>query len=154
MYEQAGTPSNSFKKILGCQRAGPHFRCKWWRSFSHSFFFTGRSKILQTRPHYGLRYLPFSVLASVQEMCARIGMVNKKGITGVVKEHYPKWVLYVLMRAKLPGLPAKYGCWYFSIRETGNLLFPRIPALYCSIAFTLLLLLLMIILSVKGLRVL
>src|SRR5512133_824009 len=34
---------------------------------------------------------PFMV--AVQEMCGRIGMVDGKGLAGILRERYPKWVL-------------------------------------------------------------
>jgi NRAMP (natural resistance-associated macrophage protein)-like metal ion transporter len=46
---------------------------------------------------YGQLWLvPFSVpmMIAVQEMCARIGLVTGKGIAAIIKEHYPKWLLY------------------------------------------------------------
>src|ERR1019366_1250491 len=110
----------------------------------------------QAGARYGLStlwvaILAFPVLASVQEMCASIGMVTKKGITGVVKTHYPKWVLYILIGLSCPAFLLNMGADISVLGETGNLLFPRISPLYCSIAFTLLLLLLMIVLSFKRL---
>ena len=110
----------------------------------------------QAGARYGLStlwvaILAFPVLASVQEMCARIGMVTQKGITGVVKAHYPKWVLYVLIGLSCPAFVLNMGADISVLGETGNLLFPQIAPLYCSIAFTLLLLLLMIVLSFKRL---
>lgn len=39
--------------------------------------------------------LPLQV--GVQEACARIGAVTGKGIAWVVKEHYNKWVLYIVV---------------------------------------------------------
>ncbi|UMQ41688.1 MULTISPECIES: NRAMP family divalent metal transporter [unclassified Chryseobacterium] len=39
-----------------------------------------------------LYMLPF--MTAVQEACARIGMVTGKGLTGVIKEHYSKKILY------------------------------------------------------------
>jgi len=110
----------------------------------------------QAGARYGLStlwvaILAFPVLASIQEMCARIGMVTQKGITGVVKAHYPKWVLYVLIGLSCPAFVLNMGADISVLGETGNLLFPQIAPLYCSIAFTLLLLLLMIVLSFKRL---
>src|SRR6185437_4153033 len=110
----------------------------------------------QAGARYGLStlwvaILAFPVLASVQEMCARIGMVTQKGITGVVKAHYPKWVLYVLIGLSCPAFVLNMGADISVLGETGNLLFPQIAPLYCSIAFTLLLLLLMILLSFRRL---
>ncbi|MEO7314719.1 MAG: divalent metal cation transporter [Ginsengibacter sp.] len=42
-----------------------------------------------------LYMLPFMI--AVQEACARIGMVTGKGIAGVIKEHYSKTVLYIVV---------------------------------------------------------
>ena len=110
----------------------------------------------QAGARYGLStlwvaILSFPALASIQEMCARIGMVTKTGITSVVKTHYPKWLLYVLIGLSCPAFLLNMGADISVLGETGNLLFPHIAPLYCSIAFTLLLFLLMIVLSLKRL---
>ena len=110
----------------------------------------------QAGARYGLStlwvaILAFPILASLLEMCARIGMVTKKGLAGVVKEHYPKWVLYFLIGLSCPAFLLNMGADISVLGETGNLLFPKISPLYCSIAFTLLLFLLMLILSSKKL---
>jgi Mn2+/Fe2+ NRAMP family transporter len=34
--------------------------------------------------------ITFPLMAAVQEMCARIGMVTSKGLTGTLKEHYSR----------------------------------------------------------------
>ena len=39
--------------------------------------------------------LTFPLMAIVQEMCARIGIVTGRGLAGVISRHYPKWILYV-----------------------------------------------------------
>lgn len=36
----------------------------------------------------------FPFMAAVQEMCGRIGLVTGKGLAGVMKKHYPRYVLY------------------------------------------------------------
>src|SRR3989304_470291 len=36
----------------------------------------------------------FPLMASIQEMCGRIGMVTGRGLAGVIKEHYSKKVLF------------------------------------------------------------
>ena len=35
----------------------------------------------------------FPFVLAIQEMCGRIGMVTGKGLSGILKKHYPKWVL-------------------------------------------------------------
>ena len=54
----------------------------------------------QSGAQFGYRELwtaPFSLpfMIAVQEMCGRIGLVTGKGLAGVMKHHYPKWILYV-----------------------------------------------------------
>ena len=36
----------------------------------------------------------FPLMASVQLMCARLGMVTGRGLAGVIRGHYPRWVLW------------------------------------------------------------
>ncbi len=46
---------------------------------------------------YGLLWLVpvcIPLMIAVQEMCGRIGAVTGKGLAGVLKEHYPKWVMF------------------------------------------------------------
>ncbi len=34
------------------------------------------------------------MMIAVQEMCGRVGVVTGKGLAAVIKEHYPRWLLY------------------------------------------------------------
>src|SRR5665647_2970772 len=72
-------------------------------------------------------------LAVLQEMCARIGIVTGKGLTGVIKTHYPKWVLYLLIILSCPAFLLNIGADIAALGEAGNLLLPALPASYCSI---------------------
>jgi NRAMP (natural resistance-associated macrophage protein)-like metal ion transporter len=36
----------------------------------------------------------FPLMAAVQIMCARLGMITGRGLAGVVRQHYPRWVLW------------------------------------------------------------
>src|SRR5580765_1691974 len=36
----------------------------------------------------------FPLMVSVQLMCARLGMVSGRGLAGVVRRRYPRWVLW------------------------------------------------------------
>jgi len=42
-----------------------------------------------------LSLFSFPFMAVIQQMCGRIGMVTGKGLAGVIRAHYSKWVLYV-----------------------------------------------------------
>ena len=46
---------------------------------------------------YGQLWLvPFCIplMIAVQEMCGRVGVITGNGIAAVIREHYPKWLLY------------------------------------------------------------
>ena len=90
--------------------------------------------------------LAYPILAVLQEMCARIGIVTGKGLTGVVKTYYPKWILYFLIGLSCPAFLLNIGADIAVLGEAGNLLFPAIPSLYCSIGFTVLLFILIVLL--------
>jgi NRAMP (natural resistance-associated macrophage protein)-like metal ion transporter len=38
--------------------------------------------------------ITFPFMAAVQNICARLGLVSGTGLAGILKEHYPRWVLY------------------------------------------------------------
>ena len=38
--------------------------------------------------------LTFPFMAAVQNICARLGQCSGSGLAGILKEHYPRWVLY------------------------------------------------------------
>ena len=98
----------------------------------------------QAGARYGLAtlwmaVLAFPFLAVIQEMCARIGLVTGKRLTGVIKAYYPSWVLYLIILLSCPAFLLNIGADIAILGEAGNLLFPSIPALYCSCGFTVVL---------------
>src|SRR5882724_12269803 len=38
-------------------------------------------------------FFAFPLMAAVQIMCARLGLVSGEGLAGVIRRRYPKWVL-------------------------------------------------------------
>ena len=40
--------------------------------------------------------ITFPLMAAVQEMCARIGAVTSRGLSGVLKQHYPPAMVYLI----------------------------------------------------------
>jgi NRAMP (natural resistance-associated macrophage protein)-like metal ion transporter len=94
----------------------------------------------------------YPVLAVIQEMCARMGLVTGKGLTGVVKAHYPKWVLYILILFSCPAFLLNIGADIAILGSVGNLLFPKIPSFIFSIFFTAFLLFFIIRLTYRKLE--
>jgi NRAMP (natural resistance-associated macrophage protein)-like metal ion transporter len=38
--------------------------------------------------------ITFPFMAAVQNICSRLGLISGTGLAGILKEHYPRWVLY------------------------------------------------------------
>lgn len=82
--------------------------------------------------------LPLS--ASIQEMCARIGAVTSQGLTGVLKKHYPKSILYLMMLFSFPAIILNIGADIQSMGAVSHLLLPGVPVFLFEIIFTVLIL--------------
>lgn len=93
--------------------------------------------------------ITFPLMASIQEMCGRIGLVTSKGLTGILKQHYPRTVLYLMLLFSFPAIVMNIGADIAGMGAVGNLLFPSIDATYFSVVFTLILLLLIIYLPYR-----
>lgn len=82
----------------------------------------------------------FPMMAAIQEMCARIGMVTERGLTGTLKDHYSKPILYLMVLFSFPAIVLNIGADIAGMGAVGNLLFPSVDAIYFSVLFTLVLL--------------
>ncbi|HEX7503036.1 MAG TPA: divalent metal cation transporter, partial [Acidobacteriota bacterium] len=103
---------------------------------------------------YGLATLwtalvTFPLMAAVQEMCARIGLVTMRGLAGTLKKNYSKPVLYLMLLFSFPAIVMNIGADIAGMGAVGNLLFPAVHAAVFSIAFTIMLLVLIIYLPYK-----
>ena len=85
--------------------------------------------------------LTFPLMAAIQEMCARIGMVTSKGLTGTLREHYPRSFLYFLLLFSFPAILLNIGADIAGMGAVANLLFPSINAQIFCVLFTAILLL-------------
>src|SRR5450432_1679402 len=47
--------------------------------------------------------ITFPLMAAIQEMCARIGIVTQEGLTGTLRKHYSKIILYLMMLFSFPA---------------------------------------------------
>jgi NRAMP (natural resistance-associated macrophage protein)-like metal ion transporter len=82
----------------------------------------------------------FPLMAAIQKMCARIGLVTNQGLTGALKSHYPRPVLYIMLIFSFPAIVMNIGADIAGMGAVGNLLFPNIDAMFFSVFFTILLL--------------
>lgn len=79
----------------------------------------------------------FPLMAAIQQMCARIGLVTSQGLTGTLKKHYPRPVLYLMLLFSFPAIVMNIGADIAGMGAVGNQLVPAIDASYFSVFFTL-----------------
>src|ERR1035437_3875703 len=80
--------------------------------------------------------ITFPLMAAVQEMCARIGMVTQVGLTSTLKKRYPKSILYLMAVFSFPAIILNIGADIQGMGAVANLLVPVIPTFAFSIIFT------------------
>ncbi len=86
----------------------------------------------------------FPMMATIEEMCARIGLVTRQGLARNIKNHYPKAVLYLMLLFTFPAIILNIGANIAGMGAVGNLLFPAIDAKIFSILFTVLMMIFII----------
>lgn len=89
-------------------------------------------------------WITFPLMAGIQEMCARIGMVTSKGLTNIIKTHYSKTLLYAMLVISFPAITLNIGADIAGMGAVSNLLIPSIPPFAFSIFFTSLLIIIII----------
>lgn len=110
---------------------------------------SGIATYSQAGAKFGYQYLwlalfslPF--MAIVQEMCARIGLVTGRGLAGVLKSHYPRYILgfctLLLFVANTINIGADIG----AMASSTNLILPKTPFIILTIFFTAITLILQI----------
>src|SRR6185369_5712059 len=85
-------------------------------------------------------WLTFPLMASIQEMCARIGLVTSHGLAGTLKRNYSKPVLYLMILFSFPAIVLNIGADIAGMGAVSTLIFPAIPAFVFSLFFTALML--------------
>jgi len=91
----------------------------------------------------------YPLMVGIQEMCARIGIVTRMGLTGVLKKHYPKPFLYLMILFSVPAIIINIGANIQAMGAVTNMLFPAFNAHLASVFFTVLLLVLMVFLPYR-----
>jgi Mn2+/Fe2+ NRAMP family transporter len=78
----------------------------------------------------------YPLMTAVQEMCARIGLVSGSGLAGILKKRHSMKIVYplasLLLIANTINIGADIGAMSASIR----LIFPQLPFVLVSLAFT------------------
>jgi NRAMP (natural resistance-associated macrophage protein)-like metal ion transporter len=80
---------------------------------------------------YGLLWtaiVTFPMMTAVQYACAKIGLVTGRGLAGVLREHYPRWLLYAAVVPLLVANTINVGADLGAIAASVNLIVPAVPA--------------------------
>lgn len=77
----------------------------------------------------------FPLMAALQEMCARIGLVTNKGLIGTIKMFYPRWLVLLIVSVSFTAIIMNISADLAGMGAVGNMLFPSVPAPFFSIGF-------------------
>jgi NRAMP (natural resistance-associated macrophage protein)-like metal ion transporter len=124
---------------------------KFWQSLGPGFITgasdddpSGIATYSQAGAAFGLATLwtaliTYPLMAAIQEMCARIGMVTACGLTRTLKNHYSKTLLYLMLLFSVPAIVLNIGADIAGMGAVANLLFPSVHSIVFSFAFIVLL---------------
>jgi NRAMP (natural resistance-associated macrophage protein)-like metal ion transporter len=93
---------------------------------------------------FGLKLLwmapfTFPLMAALQGMCARIGLVTSQGLTNTLKKYYNPVILWITLLFSIPAIILNIGADIAGMGAVTNLLFPKIPSFIFSLLFTIIL---------------
>ncbi len=80
--------------------------------------------------------LMLPMMTAIQYICGKIGLVNGRGLAGVLREHYPRWVLYPAVGAVLVANTVNAGADIGAVAAAINLLLP-VPILILVVPVSL-----------------
>jgi NRAMP (natural resistance-associated macrophage protein)-like metal ion transporter len=84
--------------------------------------------------------LTFPLMAAIQGMCARIGIVTAQGLTVTLKQHYPKFFLYTMLLLSFPAITLNIGADIQGMGAVAHMLLPNIPVWLLCVFITAILL--------------
>lgn len=88
--------------------------------------------------------LTFPLMAAIQGMCARIGLVTAQGLTVTLKKHYSKPILYGMLLFSFPAITLNIGADIQGMGAVAHMIFPKVPVSVFSIVVTAILLFIII----------
>lgn len=103
---------------------------------------SGIATYSQAGAQYGFKLLwlapfTFPLMAVVQEMCARIGLVTGRGLAANIRKFYPKWVLYLCTFLLFAANSLNIGADLGAMAKAAQLLAPQISFNTLILGFTI-----------------
>ena len=81
----------------------------------------------------------FPLMAALQGICARIGIVTSHGLTHTLKKYYSPAILYLMLIFSIPAIILNIGADIAGMGAVTHLLFPAVPSFIFSFLFTIIL---------------
>jgi len=76
--------------------------------------------------------ITFPLMAAIQGMCARIGLITSQGLTVTLKQHYSKWLLYTMLLFSFPAITLNIGADIQGMGAVAHMIFPSVPvSVFC-----------------------
>ena len=102
---------------------------------------SGIATYSQAGDQFGLGALWFALfqypmMAVVQEMCARIGLVNGSGLAGIIKKRYSKKIVYPIASLLLIANTINIGTDIGAMSASVRLILPQLPVIIVTLFFT------------------
>ena len=94
---------------------------------------SGIATYTQAGAMFGLKFLwtaivTYPMMVTIQEMCARIGLVTRHGLTGLLKRNYPPWVMWTMIIFSAPAIILNISADLAGMGAVGHLLIPSMPS--------------------------
>ena len=110
---------------------------------------SGIATYSQAGAQYGMATLwtalvTFPLMAAIQEMCARIGLVTSVGLTTTIKKYYSRPLLYLMLLFSIPAIILNIGADIAGMGAVANLLFPAVSTIMFSVIISVILLIVII----------
>ena len=83
--------------------------------------------------------ITFPLMAAIQAMCARIGIVTSAGLTTTLKKHYSKTLLYVFVLISFPAIILNIGADIAGMGAVVTMLCPSVNSIIFSSVFVIVL---------------
>jgi len=103
---------------------------------------SGITTYSQAGAQFGFNFLwlsayTFPLMAIIQEMCARIGLVTGRGLAANIRQYYPKWVLYIAASLLFFANTLNIGADLGAMAKATQLLVPRVSFTSLILGFTI-----------------
>lgn len=135
----------------------------WWKKLGPGFVTgasdddpSGIATYSQAGAAFGLAMLwtallTYPLMFAIQEMCARIGIITGHGLGHVIKEHYPKPLVWIMLGTLFPAITFNIAANLAGMGAVSHMLFPFFPVWLYATLFTALLIWALIFFSYKKL---